>query len=473
MAAEKNPDHSIDEALEQAIDTGQLQDTDAENPEVAELFAAHQKLDSLFGQLRDISDAGLEITEQEMPSQISHYQVSRKLGGGSYGVVYLAHDTKLQREVAIKIPRYLLPGEQGKEQFLREARAAAQLNHPNIVSVHEVSEENGVPFIVSDYVEGVSLDEWLENQTLTTKDAARLCIKICEAIEHAHQQGVIHRDIKPSNIMIDADGNPHVMDFGLAKHQAEASLSVDGKVLGTPAYMSPEQARGESEKVDPRSDVYSLGVVLFELLTGERPFRGSSQMLLHQVLYDDSPSPRKLNNLVSRDLEAICLACLEKQPIDRIQTAENLGAELTRSISGQPIQTRRISKVRVLARWFQRNRAIASSMLAIVILSMTVIALIGFFPAEAIDDGGKTESQQLDRFDVDSDGIIDIGDYSAVMNYLNSNGGGMVTELNSQFDVNSDGTISPLDLLLMGEVLRIEVPPSDDAKNNSDGELVE
>lgn len=303
--------------------------------------------------------------------KIGRFELVARVGIGGFGTVWKARDTELDRTVAVKIPRkgQLEPGE--IEQFFREARSAAQLRHPNIVPVHEVGRDEDTIFIVSDLIRGVSLADWLSGATPNSNEIAQLMETISHALHHAHMQGVIHRDLKPSNILLDDVGQPYIMDFGLAKREVgEITMTMEGNILGTPAYMSPEQAAGEGHWTDRRTDIYSMGVILFRMLTGELPFRGNAQMQIHQRLTVDPPDPRQLNKHLPRDMCTICLKCLERDPNRRYSNAKELAEEFGRYLRREPILSRPISRTERGLRWAKRKPALTTAIASIVFLAI-------------------------------------------------------------------------------------------------------
>ncbi|HUT13598.1 MAG TPA: protein kinase [Thermoguttaceae bacterium] len=319
-----------DEILWAAIESGTLDGPAAADTEIAKTFAACQKLESLFELLRQPMDV-LSATEDpvEHPAAIGRYRVCRVLGQGAFGVVYLADDPELDRPVAVKVPR---PGrfssESETKRFLEEARFAARLQHPGIVTVHDVGRESDRCYIVTEYIQGRTLQQLIDAESLFPAQAAGLVARVADALHYAHKKGFVHRDLKPGNILIDSQGHPHVADFGLAVSEDSQRLYT-GQVAGTPAYMSPEQVRGETHHLDGRTDIWSLGVILYQLLTGRQPFwRGRTADCLDEIQHRDPKPPRQIDDSVPAELERIALKCLAKRSTERYNTAADLAADL-------------------------------------------------------------------------------------------------------------------------------------------------
>jgi TolB-like protein/Tfp pilus assembly protein PilF/tRNA A-37 threonylcarbamoyl transferase component Bud32 len=322
-------------------------------------------------------DAGTADTMQWTAAaarrMLGKFELLEIVGSGAFGTVFKARDTELDRIVAIKVPRAGALGSSGEaDRFSREARSVAQLRHPSIVSIYEVGQHDGVPYLVSEFVQGQTLDDLLSGERLPVDWTAELVAALADALQYAHERGVVHRDVKPTNIMLERLSStpsapyscpvvPRLMDFGLAKRDAggEATMTLEGQILGTPAYMSPEQARGEGYKVDGRSDIYSCGVILYQLLTGELPFQGNQARILDGVLHDEPKPPRKIDASIPRDLETICLKAMAKEPDRRYPSAAELAADLRRWMSGEPIHARPVGTAERILKWIRRRPAAA------------------------------------------------------------------------------------------------------------------
>ena len=289
------------------------------------------------------------------------YELGEEIARGGMGVVYKARQVSLKRTVALKmILAGQLAAEADVERFHREAEAAATLDHPNIVPIYEIGEHDGQHYFSMRLIEGTSLAQRATSFQRDPKAAIQLLAKVVRAVHDAHQHGILHRDLKPSNILLDAQGEPFVTDFGLAKHvDGRNPQTRSGLIVGTPSYMAPEQARA-AKAVTVAVDVYGLGAILYELLTGRPPFRAETELdTLLQVLDRDPPAPRSLNPRLDRDLETICLKCLEKEPRNRYGSALALAEDLERWSAGHTIQARPSGPVKKLWKWSKRNPALA------------------------------------------------------------------------------------------------------------------
>ena len=305
------------------------------------------------------------------PLDLYGLKILRVLGRGGMGVVYEASDQRLKRNVAVKM---ILASEhaspQSIQRFRREAEIVARLQHPNIVQIHEVGESSGYPYCVLEYVSGGTLAERISGERLPAYDAAKLMESLARAMQLAHSRNVVHRDLKPSNIMMTTDGIPKITDFGLARQlDGEADITHTGVLIGTPSFMTPEQASGHAHEVGPSGDIYSLGAILYNCITGQPPFVGKAfSEVLDQVRSREPTPPSRVNSNVPMDLETICLKCLRKEPENRYASAQELAEELSRFQKGEPILARPIGNVERSVRWMKRNPAVASLMSAVMAL---------------------------------------------------------------------------------------------------------
>jgi WD40 repeat protein/serine/threonine protein kinase len=340
--------------------------------------------------------AGESPADSVVGGKLGDYELLECIGRGGVGIVYRARQLSLGREVAVKVLLdSTFAGPEELARFRGEAIAAAGLDHPNIVAIHEVGEEGGQKFFSMDFVAGEDLAALTRQGPFSARRAAELVRKIAAAVQHSHERGILHRDLKPSNVLIDSLGEPHVTDFGLAKRIAPApsessgplrgadadpsypsslAMTLSGQIIGTPGYMSPEQAAGR-RGVGPETDIYSLGALLYHLLTARAPFAGETPTaVLRQVEEQEPVAPRLLNSSVPRDLETICLKCLAKEPSRRYARASALGDDLERFLEGKPIQARPTSPLGQAWRWCRRRPSLAAALGGIGLLLMVIAA---------------------------------------------------------------------------------------------------
>jgi serine/threonine-protein kinase len=375
----------LDEILAEyllAAETGQEPSREellARYPELAQdleaFFQQRDRFNRLAAPLRALG-TGQESDRATLPYSFGDYELLEEIARGGMGVIYMARQKSAGRLVAVKrIQSGALASAQDVRRFRNEAETVANLDHPHIVPLYEVGEHDGQPFFSMKLIEGQSLAERLECYRNDPKAAARLLVQVARAVHHAHQRGVLHRDLKPSNVLLDAEGRPHVTDFGLAKRvQADGGLTQSGLLVGTPSYMAPEQASGSRQALTTATDVYGLGGVLYALLTGGPPFQGQTVLeTLEQVKQQEPEWPSSRNPRVDPELEAICLKCLAKEPARRYASAEAMAEDLERWLRGEPITARQAGRVERLWRWTRRHR-LAVGAAACLLLALTALA---------------------------------------------------------------------------------------------------
>ncbi|MEM0982483.1 MAG: serine/threonine-protein kinase [Planctomycetota bacterium] len=395
------------------------------------------------GEFDLIEAARLQARHRSAPSMgglgaatIPGYQILRELHRGGQGVVYLATQEGTQRTVAVKVMREgPFAGPHDRVRFEREIRVLAQLKNPNIVTIHDSGAASGCFFYVMDYIAGLELDEYVTQNRLSHRQIIELFTIICQAVNAAHLRGVIHRDLKPSNIRVTPEGAPHVLDFGLAKvsentaadQSLPTQMTMSGQFVGSLPWSSPEQARGEASKIDVRTDVYALGVMLYQMLTGEFPYpvEGAMREVMDHITSTSPQTPRKRDKSIPRELELVTLKALSKHRDDRYQTAGELARDLERFLAGEPVEARRDSRY-VVRKLIKQAWPIVTALLVLLIVSLVGLIIVSVQLAERARERRAWEAERtelrerLDDLGRDLDNAI--GDAARYRRQLLDNG---------------------------------------------------